>query len=266
MIEYLLEEVKPENRDYLYDYYANNCSTRVRDAIDLALGGILEAEFQGVSAPQTWRDHTRRLTHSDFWLYLGLEIGLGAPVDSSISRWDEMFIPAKLADILDSVEYTGAGMVKPLVLEDVLLYESSLDSPPAFPHAWWPGYLLASLGLVFMAWLLCRLAFPGLASVLSRTWLVFSGLVGLGLMFLWLGTDHSVASPNLNLLVFNPLWIVLAFWKGHEKTALQIIAGLSVLALLMTFLPPGQYNLDVLAAFLPLNLAAALGLFRSRFP
>jgi hypothetical protein len=90
--------------------------------------------------------------------------------------------------------------------------------------------------------------------------------VGLALMFLWLGTDHSVASSNLNLLVFNPLWVVLAFWKGHEKIALQIIVGLSVLALLMIFLPPGQYNLDVLAAFLPLNLAAALGLFRSRFP
>jgi len=266
LIEYLLEEVKPENRDYLYDYYANNCSTRVRDAIDLALGGVLEAEFQGASAPQTWRDHTRRLTHRDFWLYLGLETGLGAPVDRSISRWDEMFIPAVLADALDSAEYSGAGMVSPLVLEDVWLYESSLGSPPSTPHAWWPRYLLASLAVVFMAWLLCRLAFPGLAPVLSRTWLTFSGLVGLGLMFLWFGTDHSVANPNLNLLVFNPLWIVLAFWKGHEKTALQFIAGFSVLALLAPFLPPGQYNFDVLAAFLPMNLAAALGLFRSRSP
>jgi len=266
LIEYLLEEVKPENRDSLYDYYANNCSTRVRDAIDLALGGILEAEFQDVSAPQTWRDHTRRLTRSDFWLYLGLEIGLGAPVDRSISRWDEMFIPAELADALDSVEYTGAGMVKPLVIEDVLLYESSFDSPPSSPHAWWPGYLLASLGVVFLAWLLCRLAFPGLAPVLSCSWLTLSGVVGLGLVFLWLGTDHSVARPNFNLLVFNPLWIVLAFWKGQEKITLQIMAAVSALALLMTVLPPGQYNLDVLAAFLPLNLAAALGLFRSRSP
>ena len=49
-----------------------------------------------------------------------------------------------------------------------------------------------------------------------------------------------------------------------DRPVLQIIAGLSVLALLMTFLPPGQYNLDVLAAFLPVKLAAALGLFRSR--
>jgi hypothetical protein len=262
LTEYLLQEVRPENRDYLYDYYTNNCSTRVRDAIDLALDGFLEARFQPVSAPQTWRDHTRRLTHGDFWLYLGLEIGLGAPVDGATTRWDEMFIPDRLADALDSVDYTGAGPARPLVIEDVVLHRSSLAPPPLAPRAWWPEYLLASLGTLLAAWLLCRFAFPVLAPVLSRSWLVFSGCVGLVLLFLWFATDHSVAGANLNLLVFSPLWIVLAFWKGREEAVLWIIAGFSVLALLMTRLPPAQYNLDVLAAFLPLNLAAALGLLQ----
>ncbi len=266
LIDHLLEEIKLENRDYLYDYYANNCSTRVRDAIDLALDGLLEAEFRPASAPQNWRDHTRRMTSGDFWLYLGLEVGLGAPVDRPVSRWDEMFIPAVLAAALESVEYTGNGMVLPLVLEDVLLNESSLDAPPSSAHSWWPRYLLASLGVLFAAWLLCHFAFPGLMPVLSRSWLVFSGFVGLVLLFLWFGTDHWVTRPNLNLLVFCPLWIFLAFWKGREKTVLLIIVGVSVSALAMTSLPPGQYNLDVLAAFLPVNLAAALGLFRPRSP
>jgi len=39
LADYLVREVQPENRDYLYDYYLNNCSTRVRDALDLALAG-----------------------------------------------------------------------------------------------------------------------------------------------------------------------------------------------------------------------------------
>lgn len=264
LIDHLLEEIKPENRDYLYDYYANNCSTRVRDAIDLALDGLLEAEFQPAPAQLNWRDHTRRMTSGDFWLYLGLEVGLGAPVDRPVSRWDEMFIPGVLAAAVESVKYTGNGMVLPLVLEDVLLNETSLDPPPASLHSWWPRYLLASLGVLFAVWLLCRFAFPGLMPVLSRSWLVFSGFVGLVLLFLWFGTDHSVTRPNLNLLVFCPLWIFLAFWKGHEKTVLLIVLAVSVGALAMTVLPPEQYNHDVLAAFLPVNLAAALGLFRPR--
>ncbi len=265
LVEFLLEEVKPENRDYLYDYYLNNCSTRVRDALDDALGGILESEFKPMPASQTWRDHTRRLTFRDFWLYLGLEIGLGAPVDHAPSRWDEMFIPAMLADAVGGVAYTGPGQSRPLVLEDVVLFESSLDPPPVFPPGRWPHYLLASLGVVLAVWLLGRLLSPGLPVAVSRSWLLVSGLVGLALLFFWFGTDHSVARHNVNLLVFCPLWIFLAFCKGHEKTSLYIITALSGLALLMQFLPPHQYNADVLAAFLPLNLAATLGLYRSAF-
>lgn len=264
LLEYLLEEVRPENRDYTYDYYVNNCSTRVRDAIDLAMGGMLRDEFQMVEAPQNWRDQTRRLTHDDFWLYLGLEAGLGSPVDRVISRWDEMFIPSELAAALESVNYSGDGTLRPLVVEDVILHESSLSPPPVAPRTWWPGYLLASLGTLLAAWGLCRFSPGRLGVVLAKSWLVLSGLAGILLLYLWLGTDHAVARLNLNLLVFCPAWLILPFWKGLERIGLLAVAGLSLLALLMLALPPHQYTQDVLAAFLPLNLAAATTLFITR--
>jgi hypothetical protein len=260
LIDFLLEEIQPENRDYLYDYYRNNCSTRIRDAIDQALGGILSAEFGRMPASQTWRDHTRRLTAQDFWLYLGLEIGLGSPVDKPISRWQEMFIPAVLADAIATVEFTGGGQARPLVLEDVVLHDSSLQPPPAAPAGWWPRYLLLSLGIVFLVWLVDRYAVQGLATAFSRTWLLLSGIAGLGLLFLWFGTDHTVATANLNLLVFNPFWIVFVAWKGGGRLPLVTVGLFSVLACIAGLLPEGQYTVDVLAAFLPLNLAAAWGL------
>lgn len=259
LTEFLLDEVKPENRDYLYDYYVNNCSTRVRDAIDLALGGVLRMEFQSLPASQSWRDHTRRLTFEDFWLYLGLEIPLGAAVDGASSRWDEMFIPAELAKAVAEARFTGSAEPRPLVLEDVVLYSSTLDEPPASPPSRWPLYLLASLALLLASGLLCWLAPGGIRTTLSRSWLVLSGLAGLALLFFWFGTDHSVARQNLNLLVFCPLWIPLALWKGAERYTLWTVTALSALAVILTLLPPHQYNLDVLAAFIPLNLAAALG-------
>lgn len=257
LIDFLLEEIQPENRDYLYHYYRNNCSTRIRDAIDLALGGILSTEFEKIPAKQTWRDHTRRLTAQDFWLYLGLEIGLGASVDRPTSRWDEMFIPAVLADSIESTEFTGGGLTRPLVLEDVMLHESSLQPPPVVPAGWWPRYLLLSLGVVFLVWLADRYVLRGLSQALSRTWLLLSGVAGLALMFLWFGTDHDVASLNLNLLVFNPLWIVFVMWRGSTTIPLVTVGVFSVVACLAALYPSGQYTVDVLAAFLPLNLAAA---------
>ncbi len=264
LVDFLLEEIQPENRDYLYHYYEHNCSTRIRDAIDLALGGILSAEFERLPASQTWRDHTRRLTAQDFWLYLGLEIVLGAPVDRQINRWEEMFIPEVLADSIASVEFSGGGSARPLVLEDVVLHESSLQAPPVAPANWWPRYLLLSLGVVVLAWLADRYVIHGLSAAVSRSWMLLSGIAGLALLFFWFGTDHSVARLNLNLLVFNPAWLVFAMWRGKATIPILVVGVFSILACLATALPSGQYIVDVLAAFVPLNLAAAFGLNSSR--
>jgi len=258
LTDFLLSEVRPENRDYLYDYYRNNCSTRVRDALDQALGGSLSRRYSGIPAAQSWRDHTRRLTAADFWLYLGLESALGAPVDAPADGWNEMFIPEILATAAAGLRVESATGLTPLVVEDVVLYDSTLEPPPATPRAWWPRYLLGSLALVGLAWLLARRAPPWVGPLLARSWLAMTGLAGMILLYFWFGTDHSVARLNLNLLVFCPLWLWPAFFRSAAGRTLPLVAGLSALAILMPFLPPSQYTFDVLAAFLPLNLAAAM--------
>jgi len=264
LIRFLLNEVRPENRDYRYDYYLNNCSTRVRDALDNALGGSLSARFANMPAKQTWRQHTRRLTSADFWLYLGLEIVLGAPVDRPIDAWEEMFIPALLADAVAALDRGSEDGRAPLVVEDVMLFESSAPPPPAEAQRRWPWYLLASVCLVAAVAVLCRLSPPALAPVLGKIWLAMAGLTGLALLFFWFGTDHSVARMNFNLLVFNPLWLLFTAVRAGRLRALPLAAGFAILALIAPFWPPHQYTFDVLAAFLPLNLAAAMALDRSR--
>jgi hypothetical protein len=262
LAEYLLGEVRPENRDYLYDYYTNNCSTRIRDALDLALDGALSAVYSERPAGQNWRDHTRRLTAADFWLYLGLELGLGAPVDRPISRWEEFFLPSELADSVAEFEVIDSAGRHPLVVEDVILYESTLPPPPAEPAAWWPRYLLLGLGILGAAWMGCRWLSPVTAGGLTRTWLVISGLAGCALVFLWIFTDHVAAGYNMNLLLLNPLWLAIAFVPPHRLGA-GLLLGFAVLAVAAVLLPGGQYNLDVVTAIVPLNAAAALVLLRA---
>ena len=261
---HLLNETRPENRDYRYDYYLNNCSTRVRDVLDQALGGQLADRSGRQPALQSWRDHTRRLTSMDFWLYLGLEIVLGEAVDQPISRWDEMFIPERLAEAEANLDVDSAEGPIALVQEDASLFESTARQPPSTPRAWWPRYLLASIGLLVVLGALSRLAGSGLARALARGWFAVSGLAGLAILFFWFGTDHSVARFNLNLLVFNPLWLWPAVSRDAGRFLLPVVAGCSLLALGLPLLPPHQYTLDVLAAFLPLNLAAAAVVGRTR--
>src|SRR5690606_6202587 len=79
--DFLEYNALPENRFYRYDYYLDNCSTRVRDAIDRVIGGQLQLQTEDVSARTTYREHTRALTSEDPPLYSGLMLGLGQPVD-----------------------------------------------------------------------------------------------------------------------------------------------------------------------------------------
>ena len=92
----LVENARPENRLYKYDYFLDNCATRVRDAIDLAAGGALR---RSAAAPgrMTLREHALRMTARPLWFYLALDIVLGPAVDRPVDRWGEMFLPEELA-------------------------------------------------------------------------------------------------------------------------------------------------------------------------
>jgi hypothetical protein len=227
----------------------------------MALAGALSANSEPEPATQSWRDHTRRLTIGNFWLYLGLELGLGSEVDKAISRWDEFFIPSELAAAVAGARISGPEGDQPLAMEDVMLFVSSLDAPPAQPARWWPRYLMMGMAALTVAWLAGRLS-PLLTPLrLVRLWLLLGGLTGAALVFFWFFTDHQVARSNLNLLVFNPVWLLFAVWKHHQYAGVALLL-VSFGALLMVWLPPAQYNLDVLAAFLPLNIASGLLLFR----
>lgn len=260
LTRHLLTAVSAENREYLYDYYLHNCSTRIRDALDIALGGALRAELQPAPAPLDFRDHTRRLTSMDYWLYLGLETGLGSPIDRPIDRWDELFIPGEVADAVEALGNPVTG--RPLVIEDVILYESTLAEPPGVPRTLWYRYLLVPVLLLLAAAGLVR-AIPRLtARHLALAWLTLAGLLGCVLAFLWLFTDHWVARLNLNLLLINPLWLLIAAVPALRRPGAWLVLACGLFAVLAPWLPPGQYNADVAAVLWPLNLAAALALLR----
>jgi len=261
--DYLLNEVQPENRDYRYHYYLNNCSTRIRDALDIALDGKLYARTGQVPANLNFRDQTRRLTQMQFWYYLGLEMALGFPVDRAVTRWDEMFIPMVLADEMAAMSAATAGQGKPLVALDTMLFTSSLPVPTAAPTVTWHRYLLFGLLLTAFAWLSGKFMPPVWLDGLCRAWILINSTMGLILAALWFLTDHDTSSNNANLLLFNPL-LLLALIPGLRRIGALILIGGNVLAFVLLLLPEHQYNLDVIAISSPINLAVALYLLRVR--
>jgi len=260
--DHLLNEVQPENRDYRYDYYLDNCSTRIRDALDIALDGSLSARTGQIPAILNFRDQTRRLTQMQFWYYLGLETGLGYPVDRPVTRWDEMFIPMVIADEIAAMSVEAADAGRPLLAVDTMLFTTSLPVPSAVPTTIWYRYLLLGLLLTGLAWLSGRFMPSVWLSGLCFCWVLISTTMGLGLAALWLLTDHEASSQNANLLLLNPL-LMLALVPRLQRIAAMILIGGNFLALLLLLLPVHQYNLDVMALITPINLAVAIYLLRT---
>src|SRR5262249_1604143 len=103
LIKKLQQNALPENKFYRYDYFRDNCTTRVRGALDGAVGGEIQRQLKAVPTDTTYRWHTRIGMAEYFWLYTGLDLVMGPMTDRKLSAWEESFLPMKLMSHLENV-------------------------------------------------------------------------------------------------------------------------------------------------------------------
>ena len=269
----LAENARPENARYRYDYFLDNCSTRVRDALDDALGGELRNLLAGRSRGNTYRGDAVRLASPAPWMWLGFDIGLGPAADKPNSLWRDAFVPMRLADALATATRTdGRALVRET--EDVLPHRLPVE-PPERPRQWWP-WLLAGLAIAIAVQLLATRRPTRIAAAALPFW-ALCGVLGALMLFLWLGTEHRFAWANYNLLLFSPLCLLLlpGGWRiarGHRAGPLffwtvWLVALAAVLALFFNWLPVlPQRNLHWISLLLPIHVALAAALARHAAP
>lgn len=259
---FLRWNAQPENAYYAYDYFTDNCSTRVRDALDRALDGALNRQLTGRSQGVTYRMEALRLGGGLPWMGLGMHLGLADYADRPLSRWDEAFVPMRLRASLREVR-TAQGT--PLVVSEETLLEHRLPLPPVDPPRWWPRFLLVGLVLAVGAAWLGRRRPRALAGAALGFWLL-NGLAGLGMLALWTLTTHKAAFGNENLLLASPLALALlpgawALLRGRRPGAafgplLMLVFVSAALAVFIGFLPfRPQDNLDWIVLLLPVHFA-----------
>jgi hypothetical protein len=278
--DFLVWNVQPQNSRYRYRYFADNCTTRVRDALDKALGGALQRQLTGPAAHgETFRSETDRLMSGQSWLMYVLDLGLGPYADQPLTRWSGAFIPARLMQELRTVKATDG---TPLVQSETVLSPQRLPSPPASPpDLRWPLLivgLLLGIGFVASARLADRYPIERWwFTVVGTLYSSLAGIAGVLMLLLWFATAHRAAWANENLLLFNPLaWILIpALWRLRKQGALArtvvlvdvgLMVLLSVFALVSKLTPwfP-QHNLPWILFALPawLGLFAGLWLMRT---
>ena len=258
----LAENARPENAQYRYDYYTSNCSTKVRDAIDQALGGALQPQLSGRSQGNTYRSESVRLASPAPWMAVGFHLGLGGYADRPLSRWDESFIPMRLRDALREVKLADG---RPLVASEQVLLPHRVAPAPAEAPRPRMGALIAGLLLAGLALWAARRAPRALAAGALLFW-ALAGTAGTVMALIWLATEHVAGHGNQNLLLLSPLCLFLlpggwAKLRGREPSRrfrwlLWTVAGSAALAGFLKFLPfLVQENVEWVLLLLPLHWA-----------
>ncbi|HKO93897.1 MAG TPA: DUF4105 domain-containing protein [Polyangiaceae bacterium] len=267
---FLYENAKPENSHYRYDYYLDNCSTRIRDVLDRHLGGRLAEASRG-PAPLTYREHTRRLTVGAPFLFFGLDLAMGPLIDHPVSEWQAMFLPEKVeAKLAQMTDEHGA----PLVKRQRVLFDSKRpplsQTAPGFRWGWLMAGVLVGAALYGLGLGQQRLLALAHALALAAVG-TLTGVLGSLLLVLWLLTDHAVTYWNQNVLLC-PIWalaipvLCLDFARSRPKYSramLRLVGAAlasSVLALLLLGLGT-QATGPAVSLFLPLWLGAGLGVW-----
>jgi len=266
------------NKYYRYDYFLDNCSTRVRDLIDYATDGALKAATGTVTVPRSFRSESVRLTDDLKFAQLGITVALGRPADKPLTLWEDAFVPMRLRDMVRDVRVTIDGKQQPLVAEEAVPYTTRDRAELAdVPSIWMLPLFVGVLLMIDLVTLGIIGERSRMAEVVFRTevviWAFLTGILGAAILFAWMFTKHTFWAANENLLLVNPLsvWLVpLAIMSARNKRwarpaaiAAVIVALCSALALVLSGVPgAGQVNGAVLALTLPVNFAIAFILWR----
>jgi len=280
---YMRWNAREENKYYRYDYYRDNCGTRVRDALDMVLGGRLE---RAISTPRhgvTYRSETLRLARAYPLINFGMDFVLGRPADDTLSAWEEMFIPMRLQQLIRgaAVRHDDGSAGALVSRERQLVVDSryqDADTPPA--------YLLPALvtGVVIGGVLLVLCLAPAASTparwsiaVIGTSWSLVTGAAGLILLCAELFTRHAAyMGHNVNVLLATPAALGLAVLiplatrrsaspvVGRAARSLGVLAAASSVAALALGIVPSfaQQNQPILALAVPVQTALAYALWR----
>ena len=281
---YLIWNSQDEHKFYRYDYYRDNCATKVRDVLDMVIGGGIEAAVATHEHGVSYRTETLRLAREYPMINFGMDFVLGRPADDTLSASQEMFVPMRLQQLIREIRVRHAdGTVRRLVRSERQLvadtrYQDSDTPPDYFAPALEVGFVITGVLLA-----LCMIpAAPPAArwaiGAIGTPWSLLAGVGGLLLLCAGLFTRHSVyMGHNVNVLLATPaslalaLLIPFALRTSASPALVRAVRSLSILAavtavcaVLLRVVPSlTQDNRPLLALAVPVHAALALALWRA---
>jgi hypothetical protein len=204
---------------YTYKFIDRNCTTKVIDILNRVLTDhpIVNKNTNA----KTYREVLFQYVNHDFYQQLGINLIFGEKVDRQATV---LFLPFDLLDNLKVIQHQK----KPLAQEAKLLFEAKRPTPPfSFINS------IYSLIAVLLLILIIN------KKIINVLFLSVLGLIGLLFSVIGLYSFHEELLWNYNILLLNPVLLVLVFYilknniKMIKKTSIFCLVILVMYAVFM---------------------------------
>lgn len=247
LVELVNENNKPENRKYRYDFFYDDCTTRIRDLLEKSIGEKLKYPPEEKGKIPTFRDMVGKYQNPYPWLKFGVDLIMGSTADRRANFRDRMFLPVDMREELSKTVVHRSGKMIPLLQNPVVLVDF------AFPVV--KKMFLISPPVIFILVIIVILIFTGLVKSKKVIrlldiiiYLVFSILSVLMIFFNFF-TDHEQMRWNLNIILLNPVIIVCLILLILNKAGIvwfRIVFCISAGFLVLHFMLPQEFNISFL--------------------
>ena len=216
VFDFLLNNAKPENKYYLYDFFYDNCATKMKDVLKVSLNETLTFKQPNDFNPKTFRALIHEHVNRNSWGSLGIDIALGSVIDKRATPEEHMFLPKYIHVFFEKATFTNSN--KPIVKQPRLLYKKKEKSISNI-FLMSPLMIFGLLGILIL-WITYQDYKKGARTIwLDIGLFSITGFIGVILLLLWFATDHTATANNYNLLWAFPvnLLVVLQLLKKTPK-------------------------------------------------
>ncbi|MEG1521960.1 MAG: DUF4105 domain-containing protein [Bacteroidales bacterium] len=244
----LLENYRPENRVYRYNFFFDNCSTRPRDMIANNLTDSIR--YATPDSLFTFRELVYSKTDASSWLSFGIDLTLGANADRKATYAEAMFLPEILMDAFEGATIGD----KPLVNKTIVVVEEDTPELHSASVLDRPVIVCWGLFILILASSVIELRRKKIVRPIDTLLFGIAGLAGCVLFFLNFISVHPAVDDNYNCIWLQPLQLfaAIAVWVKSAKRVLYYYHFANFVALLLLLLFYGVIPQHFNAAFFPL--------------
>ena len=232
LFNFLQNNFKPENRTYKYDFFFDNCATKIRDVMTTVLKDKISYQDGLENNSYTFRELIQKNVDWNTWGSFGMDIAIGAVVDRKATYWEYQFLPEYVFKATDKAKLNRGQEDISLVKKTINLF---INSPEENKSNFFTSPLFI-MGL--LAFIILGITYKDFKNKIRSRWLDISiysitGIIGVLLLLLWFATDHYTTHNNYNLLWAFPLslFFVLAISKKNPKPWLKRYVFFQILML-----------------------------------